>query len=195
MKPDLAAQHADALLRLEHTRMQWVLRTARGSERSGGAAHPDDLAGSGPLNALLSEWFASELEARLWPTTADAQAQADSPALPSQLLSQTLSEWTGRHPWLGVLAGLLAGSLAVSQRQRLLQWGISAALPWLASNAAVLALPLLAQWLTQRPTPAASLEDPDTPAPEPAPSPSPEGEAAPDGDVNASRSGASISPG
>lgn len=192
MKRGLAAQHADALLSLERTRMQWVLRTARGLERAGGAAHPDELAGNGPLNAILSEWFASELEARLWPAPPDDDAQADGPALPSQVLSRTLSEWTSRHPWLGVLAGLLAGSLAASQRRKLLQWGISAALPWLASNAAVLALPLFAQWLLQRSSPAAgseaSTQDP--------PAPAPEGEAAPaSDDVKAPRSASSGSPG
>lgn len=192
MKPDIAARHADALLRLERTRMQWVLRSARGSERAGGAATPDEPASSHPLNAIFSEWIASELEARLWPAPHEGDAQASDPALPSQVLSQTLSEWTSRHPWLGVLAGLLAGSLAVSQRKRLLQWGVSAALPWLASNAAVLALPLIAQWLIQRPVPAAGAEDL---APQDhGPTPTAEEATVPDGDVNASRSSASGSP-
>lgn len=195
MKPDPTTQRAQALLRLEHTRMQWVLRTARGSERAGGLANVDEFAGSGagPLNAILSEWLASELQARLWPGPDDGDAHAEGPALPSQALSQTLSEWTSRHPWLGVLAGLLAGSLAVSQRQRLLQWGISAALPWLASNAAVLGLPLLAQWLLQRPSPVPPPED--QASADDGPTPTSGGETSPEGDVSASRSGASISPG
>lgn len=165
MNPDSATQRADALLRLERTRMQWVLRSAHHAERPGGAPGADDLATGSPLNAIVTQWLADEIAARLWPGDADVSGgdptAPDSDAgnadaghrapLPSQLLTQTVSDWTSRHPWLGVLAGLLAGSVAMSQRQRLLQWGISAALPWLASNAAVLAVPLLAQWLERTP--------------------------------------------
>ena len=207
MKPDIATERADALLRLERTRMQWVLRSAHQAERSGSAQGADDLATGNPLNAVLTEWLASEITARLWPepTDGDPNAPGDEaidgeagqrPPLPSQLVAQTLSEWTGRHPWLGVLAGLLAGSLAVSQRQRLLQWGISAALPWLASNAAVLALPLLAQWLARPPTQpmAEPPADQDTPSPPPGDTASPTGEGAPHDELSGSRSSDAGSP-
>lgn len=235
MKPDRATQRADALLRLEHTRMQWVLRTAHSAQRAGGAANGEasELSGGGPLNAILSEWLASEIEARLWPDATDGEPGAPGedtddtqaphrPPPPSQVLSQTLAEWTSHHPWLGVLAGLLAGSLAVSQRKRLLQWTISAALPWLASHAAVLAVPLLAQWLLrqseQQPMAAtpADHEDPSSPpesssasspasssasAPASTPASTPTGgsppadEDAPRGDLSESRSAAAGSPG
>ena len=46
MKPDSATRRADALLRLERTRVQWVLRSAHHAERPGGAP-----AGSDPDSA------------------------------------------------------------------------------------------------------------------------------------------------
>ena len=55
--------------------------------------------------------------------------------------------------------GLLAGGLAMSQRQRLLRWVISTGLPWMTSQAAVVALPLLAQWLARQPPRAAPPEE------------------------------------
>ena len=165
MSTDLATQRAEALLQLEHTRVQWVLRAARRGAGAGQSPEgPEaDLATGGPLNSLLSEWLTQEIEARLWPAATDPDhpgpdsprdgSQAPDQPLPSQLISEALTEWTRSHPWLGVLAGVLAGSLAVSQRRRWVQWGISSALPWLASHASVLAVPLLAQWLMRQPEP------------------------------------------
>lgn len=196
MKPACVNQRADALLRLERTRMQWVLRSARHGERGDGAAGVDDIAPGNPLNAILTEWLANEVAARLWPGESaggDGEAAhggdageagaAERPPLPSQVLAQAVSEWTQRHPWFSVLAGVLAGSLAMSQRRRLLQWGISSALPWLASNAAVLALPLFAQWLAKPATTAPATQDPADDAPPP-------GDAAPAEDFSAPASGA-----
>lgn len=163
MTPERADPRADALLRLERTRLQWALRSARNASPSGHLnAGSDELAAGSALNGILTDWLVSEISARLWPDTSetapvaprDGATQVDAgerPPLPSQLLTESLAEWTHRHPWLSVLGGLLAGSLAASQRQRLLQWAISAALPWLASNASVLAAPLLAQWLNRQP--------------------------------------------
>ncbi len=180
MKPDRADPRADALLRLERTRMQWVLRSAGSADRAGNAAGvTGELAMGGSLNAVLTEWLTAELTARLWPEPSDpAACDADGqacdthagprPTPPSQVLSQAVSEWATSHPWLSVLAGLLAGSLAMSQRQRLLRWAVSAALPWLASNAAVLAAPLLTQWLVRpppHPTHEAHAESDAPPAP------------------------------
>lgn len=199
MKPACADQRADALLRLERTRMQWVLRSARHGEPRDGAAGIDDIAASQPLNAILTEWLADEIAARLWPgESGDSDAgevgAVDRPALPSQLLAQVMSDWIQRHPWVSVLAGVVAGSLAMSQRRRLLQWGISAALPWLASNAAVLALPLLAQWLTRPGTASATTPDPADHGPDPSPPPAddapPLGEAVPPENFSGPRSGA-----
>lgn len=209
MKPALTNQRAEALLRLERTRMQWVLHSAGHAQPTGGASErgADELAAGSPLNAVLTEWLATELAARLWPeppSDADGAPGGDDcqaassprPPLPSQVLSQTLAEWTGKHPWLSVLAGLLAGSLAVSQRQRLLRWGISAALPWLASNAAVLAMPVLAQWLMRQPAHAEAHPpaEPEAPFGPPADAMPPPGEAEPLGDLSASRSPAARSP-
>ena len=197
MKPACVNQRADALLRLERTRMQWVLRSARHGERGDGAAGVDDIAPGNPLNAILTEWLADEVAARLWPGESaggDGEAAhggdageagaAERPPLPSQVLAQAVSEWTQRHPWFSVLAGVLAGSLAMSQRRRLLQWGISSALPWLASNAAVLALPLFAQWLAKPATASPAPHDPTDGAPPPP------GDAPPAEDFSAPASGA-----
>lgn len=207
MKPACVNQRADALLQLERTRMQWVLRSARHGELSHGAAGVDDIAPGNPLNAILTEWLADEIAARLWPGDSgdhDGDAAPDGavseagaverPPLPSQLLAQAVSEWTHRHPWVSVFAGVVAGSLAMSQRRRLLQWGISAALPWLASNAAVLALPLLAQWLTRPASASAATPDSADHGPDPSPPPAddapPLGEAVPPENFSGPRSGA-----
>lgn len=162
MSPDLAARRAEALLQIERTRVQWVLRAARSGAGAGHTAEGCglDLAAGGPLNSLISEWLAQEIEARLWPTPDDPGADTSGDGtpppgqpLPSQVVSGALAEWTRSHPWLGVLAGVLAGSLAVSQRRRWVQWGISSGLPWLASHASVIVVPLLAQWLMHQPEP------------------------------------------
>lgn len=188
--PHHAAQRAEALLRLERTRLQWALRSAEHAQGAGDDA--GEVATPDTLNGVLTGWLADEISARLWPDPAngphpesDGSAQdneAGQPApLPSQLLSQAVSDWTSRHPWLSVLAGLLAGSLVMSQRKRLLRWGVSAALPWLASNAGVLALPLLTHWLTHQPSRSVAAspgqEDPqaDPPPPSADEPPPPEG--------------------
>lgn len=211
MKPACADQRADALLRLERTRMQWVLRSARHGEPRDGAAGIDDIAASQPLNAILTEWLADEIAARLWPgecgdsdpdavhdSDVDEVSAVDRPPLPSQLLAQVVSDWTQRHPWVSVLAGMVAGSLAMSQRRRLLRWGVSAALPWLASNAAVLALPLFAQWLMRPAAASPATQAPVDHDPDPSPShgdgaPSPD-DAGKDEHVSGPRSGAGGSP-
>jgi len=164
MTPERADPRADALLRLERTRLQWALRSAHNAAPSGHLnADSDELAAGSALNGILTDWLVSEVSARLWPDTSEATPQdaGERPPLPSQLLTESLAEWTHRHPWLSVLGGLLAGSLAASQRQRLLQWAISAALPWLASNASVLAAPLLAQWLSRQPVQGPGAPSPD----------------------------------
>lgn len=184
MKPSPESLRADALLQLERTRTAWLVRCA--NNQAPAADHPAQghgLAGlteglglGSPLNAILSEWLANELAARLWPDeTAHAGDGTDpDPSRPppppplTQSLVQPLADWAVRHPWLSVTAGVLAGSLAMSQRQRLLRWVISAGLPWLTSQAAVVAVPLLAQWLArQAPTQAPSTAAEDTAASEP----------------------------
>lgn len=158
MKPTPHSLRSQALLRLERTRATWLVRCAnsQATVHDTGQAHTHP-AGSldlgSPLNAVLSAWLAAELSARLWPE--DAPSSGDTPGS-VQLHSagappQPWLDWTDRHPWLCVLAGLLAGGLAMSQRQRLLRWGISTGLPWLTSQAAVVAMPLLAQWLARQP--------------------------------------------
>lgn len=178
--PDRSEERAHALMRLERTRLQWALRTAQGAAGAGderGGAFTDAWAAS-PLNAVLSEWLANEIEARLWPEAAHGEAgqpdgstegEATPPVHrppPSQLMSEALSDWTRQHPWQGVLTGLLAGGLAMSQRQRLLQWAIASALPWLVSNVAVIALPMVAQWMQRQapddaPAPPSQQDSPD----------------------------------
>lgn len=155
MTPSIETRRADALLQLERTRATWLMRCAKNpSGPDTSAAELDGLAPGGPLNAAISEWLAVEIAARLWPDErADLGDAATSPP-PAALggpATDALRHLTDRHPWLCVLAGLLAGGLAMSQRQRLLRWGIATGLPWLTSQAAVLALPLLAQWLARQP--------------------------------------------
>lgn len=205
MSPDLATQRSEALLQIERTRVQWVLRAARASAGAGRTAEGSglDLGAGGQLNSLISEWLAQEIEARLWPG-ADDPAPPDpdsvsdgSPSpgkpLPSQVVSQALVDWTRLHPWLAVLAGVLAGSLAVSQRRRWVKWGISSALPWLASHASVLVVPLLAQWLMRRSEPEREPQQPA--APQDGAASATEAEPGVANDVSSTRSSASGSPG
>ena len=169
MKPTPESLRGEALMRLERTRTAWLVRCANSQAPTSDAAPPPAQAGNlalgSPLNMVLSEWLAAELSARLWP---EATASGDAPASESFNSAgappQPLLEWTDRHPWLCVLAGLLAGGLAMSQRQRLLRWGISTGLPWLTSQAAVVAVPLLAQWLTRQPPRSTSPEENAPPA-------------------------------
>lgn len=120
MTPITDTRIAEALLQLERTRTQLVLRCA------GGSAEPNTEAALAPadheLVGLLDTLFTEGL--------------AD--------------DWIARHPWASVAAGLLAGGLAVSQRQRLIRWAVAHALPWLTSQAAVMATPLLLQWLSRQ---------------------------------------------
>lgn len=118
MTPATDTRIADALMQLERTRTQLVLRCA------GGSSEPNADAGLAPT--------APELVGLL--DTVFTEGLAD--------------DWIARHPWASVAAGLLAGGLAVSQRQRLIRWAVAHALPWLTSQAAVMAAPLLAQWLS-----------------------------------------------
>ena len=107
MTPLTDARIAEALMQLERTRTQLVLRCAGGLNESGEHA-----------NQAFPEGLADD--------------------------------WIARHPWASVAAGLLAGGLAVSQRQRLIRWAVAHALPWLTSQASVMAAPLLLQWLSRQ---------------------------------------------
>ena len=176
MKPAPEALRSEALMRLERTRAAWLVRCAN-NQPAPDHAQAQTAAGSlaigGTLNTVLSEWLANELSARLWPQdTASTDTSGsvafgsdEQPPHPPGTSPNPLLDWTDRHPWLCVLAGLLAGGLAMSQRQRLLRWGISTALPWMTSQAAVVALPLLAQWLAHQPLRAAP-SGIDAPAPD-----------------------------
>lgn len=169
MKPTPESLRGEALMRLERTRAAWLVRCANSQSASDGdQAHTQagNLSLGSPLNTALSEWLAAELSARLWPEDATSGDTQESGSLngAAGAAPQALLGWTDRHPWLCVLAGLLAGGLAMSQRQRLLRWGISTGLPWLTSQAAVVALPLLAQWLARQPPRAASPEENAPPA-------------------------------
>lgn len=163
MKPTPESLRREALLRLERTRAAWLVRCANSQATSDGEqAHTQagNLSLGSPLNTALSEWLAVELSARLWPEDATSgDASASGSVNGAGAASQPLLGWTDRHPWLCVLAGLLAGGLAMSQRQRLLRWVISTGLPWMTSQAAVVALPLLAQWLARQPPRAAPPEE------------------------------------
>lgn len=163
MKATPESLRREALLRLERTRAAWLVRCANSQATSDGEqAHTQagNLSLGSPLNTALSEWLAVELSARLWPEDATSgDAQGSGSVNGAGAAPQALLGWTDRHPWLCVLAGLLAGGLAMSQRQRLLRWGISTGLPWLTSQAAVVALPLLAQWLARQPPRAAPPEE------------------------------------
>lgn len=165
MSPTPESLRSEALWRLERTRAAWLVRCANG-QATPSTDQPHTQAGSlaigGTLNTALSEWLATELAARLWPQEV---ASGDAPPNAAGTGHHPLLDWTDRHPWLCVLAGLLAGGLAMSQRQRLLRWGISTGLPWLTSQAAVVALPLLAQWLAHQPA-ASAPSAADTPAPD-----------------------------
>ncbi len=118
MTPATDTRIADALMQLERTRTQLVLRCA------GGSSEPNAEAGLAPIDPELVGLL----------DTVFTEGLAD--------------DWIARHPWASVAAGLLAGGLAVSQRQRLIRWAVAHALPWLTSQAAVMAAPLLAQWLS-----------------------------------------------
>lgn len=120
MTPSPDTRIAQALMQLERTRTQLVLRCAGGSTEPGAEAGlaPADHELVTLLDAVLTEGLADD--------------------------------WIARHPWASVAAGLLAGGLAVSQRQRLIRWAVAHALPWLTSHAAVMAAPLLAQWLSRQ---------------------------------------------
>lgn len=201
MNPTPESMRSEALWRLERTRAAWLVRCANSQATPGPAqAHTQasSLAIGGTLNTALSEWLATELAARLWPqdvASGDTSLNGDDkPSNAAGTGHHPLLDWTDRHPWLCVLAGLLAGGLAMSQRQRLLRWGISTGLPWMTSQAAVVALPLLAQWLAHQPA-ASAPSDAKTPAPDPAQAPLDEpGAAAVDG-LNAANSPAAGSPG
>ncbi len=168
MKPTPESLRGDALLRLERTRAAWLVRCANSQATSDGEqarTQAGNLSLGSPLNTALSEWLAVELSARLWPEdSTSGEAPGAGSVNGATAAPQALLGWTDRHPWLCVLAGLLAGGLAMSQRQRLLRWGISTGLPWLTSQAAVVAVPLLAQWLTRQPPRAASPEENAPPA-------------------------------
>ena len=120
MTPLTDARIAEALMQLERTRTQLVLRCAGGLNEPGEHANqaPSDLELTGLLDTVFTEGLADD--------------------------------WIARHPWASVAAGLLAGGLAVSQRQRLIRWAVAHALPWLTSQAVVVAAPLLAQWLSRQ---------------------------------------------
>lgn len=121
MTPSPDTRIAQALMQLERTRTQLVLRCA------GDSTEPDADAGL-------------------------ASADHELVTLLDAVLTEGLADdWIARHPWASVAAGLLAGGLAVSQRQRLIRWAVTHALPWLTSHAAVVAAPLLAQWLSRQP--------------------------------------------
>lgn len=205
MKPHAESLRSQALWRLERTRAAWLVRCAN-DQATPDPAQPTtqatSLAVGGTLNTALSEWLAAELAARLWPQDVAPDDTPGSASLSGDALSPNASSaghnplqaWTDRHPWLCVLAGLLAGGLAMSQRQRLLRWGISKGLPWMTSQAAVVALPLLAQWLAhQSPGPAPSAGN--APAPEDARPPLEEPGAAMVDSLSAERSPAAGSPG
>lgn len=181
MKPSRDTTRAQALLRLERTRTRLLLRCANDQSEAATETRlqPDGLGFGSTLNTALAEWLANELAARLWPDEplhADQAAGTDDghphpPPLAQSLiqpLAQPFVDWAVRHPWLSMAAGVLAGSLAMSQRQRLLRWVISAGLPWLTSQAAVVAAPLLAQWLVRQAPPQAPAADATTPATDPA---------------------------
>lgn len=168
MKPTPESLRGEALLRLERTRAAWLVRCANSqatSDDEQARTQAGNLSLGSPLNTALSEWLAVELSARLWPEdSTSGEAPGAGSVNGATAAPQALLGWTDRHPWLCVLAGLLAGGLAMSQRQRLLRWGISTGLPWLTSQAAVVAVPLLAQWLTRQPPRAASPEENAPPA-------------------------------
>ncbi len=114
------ARITEALMQLERTRTQLVLRCAGGPAEPGGettraSADPE-------LVGLLDAAF--------------AEGMAD--------------DWIARHPWASIAAGLLAAGLAVSQRRRLMRWAMAHALPWLTSQAAIVAAPMLVQWLERQ---------------------------------------------
>lgn len=205
MKPTPESMRSEALWRLERTRAAWLVGCANSQPTPSPApAHTQasSLAIGGTLNTALSEWLATELAARLWPQDAasgDAPGSAslsgdDKPPNVAGNGHHPLLDWTDRHPWLCVLAGLLAGGLAMSQRQRLLRWGISTGLPWMTSQAAVVALPLLAQWLAHQP-PASAPSVADTPAPDNAHPPLDEPRAAAVDGLSAASSPTAGSPG
>lgn len=187
MSPTPESLRSEALWRLERTRAAWLVRCANG-QATPSTDQPHTQTGSlaigGTLNTALSEWLATELAARLWPQEV---ASGDAPPNAAGTGHHPLLDWTDRHPWLCVLAGLLAGGLAMSQRQRLLRWGISTGLPWLTSQAAVVALPLLAQWLAHQPA-ASAPSVADTPAPDTAQAPLDEPRAAAVDDLSAASS-------
>jgi len=163
-------RRTEALRQLERTRTHWLARCARAQHTPAepSPANTDGFNPGSPLNAIVSEWLAAEVAARLWPEPAAGDSDAPSgdeattptPQTPMGGASQALQDVSQRHPWLCVLVGLLAGGLAVSQRQQLLRWGISTALPWLSAQASVIAVPLFAQWLARRPAPPPSPADP-----------------------------------
>lgn len=176
MKTATDTRRANALRRMERTRMQLLLRCAGSpDETTPSPPGPSDVQGFGhSLNTVLGEWLACEIAARLWPEPG-AQLDTDprqgtlfqgSSNPPSPPLPQPLLDWATRHPWLSVLAGLLAGGLAMSQRRQLLRWGVAKGLPWLTSQAAVIAVPLLAQWLARQPAPVNEARSPAAGSPE-----------------------------
>ena len=101
MTPTTDTRITDALMALERTRTQLVLRCAGGFTEPAVEVDPapTDHALVGLLDAVFTEGLADD--------------------------------WIARHPWASVAAGLLAGGLAVSQRQRLIRWALAHAMQWL----------------------------------------------------------------
>lgn len=138
MTPSPDARIAQALLQMERTRTQLVLKCA--GSCAGSSTEPGAEGGLSPADNELIHL----LDAVLTEGVAD--------------------DWIARHPWASVATGLLVGGLAASQRKRLIHWVAAHALPWLTSQGAVLLVPLLAQWLSSRPAPAGATpeaSDPD----------------------------------
>lgn len=114
---------ADALLQMERTRTQLVLKCA------GSCAEPGAETGLAPVDSELVNLLDAVL----------AEGAAD--------------DWIARHPWVSMATGLLVGGLAASQRKRLIGWAAANALPWLTSQFGMLVVPLLMQWLSSQTAP------------------------------------------
>lgn len=129
MTPCPDARIAQALLQMERTRTQLVLKCA------GSCTEPGAETGLSPAdNELIN-------------------------LLDAVLTEGVADDWIARHPWVSVATGLLVGGLAASQRKRLIGWAAAHALPWLTSQGAMLLVPLLAQWLSSQPAPAGATPD------------------------------------
>lgn len=148
-----------ALTRLAQTRTRLIVRCSQTPEPD--TPSGDESSAGSALTAMLTGWLTNELMDRL------NNPSAERPGIAASLtegIQPALAEWVKSHPWLGVTAGLAAGSLAVSQHRRVFKWALVSVIPWLTTQLGAAALPLILQWVARKGLNQGADQFPATPA-------------------------------